>query len=334
MRHINWRRRVPVLLGFLISVGTLWALLDGADLSAFSRISSRIRLEYAGLFLIAVFLAHVVNGLRWYSLIGGSLSALLCVTTVAVGVGANQALPARGGEFLRLYLTGQLAPRTETGLLAGRMFVEKILESGTVLGAGLVALFRAGEKLGPRWAERSGLLLAFYVATTFLLYLIIRKRNASLVRAVGWCFARLRSTTIFEERLRANLESLGEGMSISRAAWPLALTLLLWLGPYVLMYFAVGRLLQIDLTYVEVLLLVCASAVGLALPSAPSGVGVLHAALVSAFVVMGRSASEGLLLATAAHMLAVVANGVPAVPLYFVLASRIKRGIASVQGPA
>ena len=334
MQSVRWKRRLPIFFGFFVSVGTLLVLFDSAGLSVFERVSSRIHLEYVGLFVVSVFMAHTVNGLRWFILTGGSMSALLCVSTVAVGVGANQALPARGGELLRLYLTGRLSPRNQTGILAGRMFVEKVLESGTVIGAGLVALFHAADRLGPRWAERSGLLLAAYLATSLLLYLVIRKWNESFVRTVGRLFHRFGAADAFEERVRASLEGLGRGMAISRTIRPLLLTLLLWLGPYVLMYFSVGRLLQIELAYFEVLLLVCASAVGLALPSAPSGVGVLHAALVSAFVVMGRSVSEGLLFGAAAHLLAVFVNGVPALPLYFLLLRQVRKSRPHEDGSA
>ena len=49
------------------------------------------------------------------------------------------------------------------------------------------------------------------------------------------------------------------------------------------------------------MVLLFAAALGMAIPGAPSGIGTFHAAVVSAFVVLGRPASEGLVLAVAAH---------------------------------
>ena len=52
------------------------------------------------------------------------------------------------------------------------------------------------------------------------------------------------------------------------------------------------------------------------LPAAPSGVGTFHASVVSAFIFMNRSPAEGLLVATAIHLLFFVAYVVPATIFY------------------
>ena len=49
------------------------------------------------------------------------------------------------------------------------------------------------------------------------------------------------------------------------------------------------------------MVLLFAAALGLAIPAAPSGIGTFHAAVVSAFVLLGRPASEGLVVAVAIH---------------------------------
>ncbi len=325
MRSGRWKRALSVAFGVLISASAVWALVDRIDLSAFARISSRIQPEYLLLFLLAIGLAHCVNGLRWYVLLAGSVSFVWATITVIIGVGANQALPARGGDLVRLYMTDRLTGGEETGMVAGRMFVEKVLESSSVITLGLVALLYAGERLGPGWAEHSGALLAAYAIVVSTIYVSIRKRNEAFLRAAEWIFRRIGLVSVFETRVRAVLEGLGRGMSVARVLRPLLLTLLLWLGPYVLMYYAVGALLQQEFGYAQILLLVCASAVGNAIPAAPSGVGVLHAALVSAFVVMGRGTSEGLLFAVAAHLLAFLLNALLAIGFYFAFRNVTRR---------
>jgi len=45
----------------------------------------------------------------------------------------------------------------------------------------------------------------------------------------------------------------------------------------------------------------------LALPSAPSGVGVYHASIISAFLIVGRDGNAGLVYATALHLVSFVA---------------------------
>jgi hypothetical protein len=52
------------------------------------------------------------------------------------------------------------------------------------------------------------------------------------------------------------------------------------------------------------------------IPAAPSGLGTFHASVVSAFIIMDRSAAEGLLVATAIHLLFFVAYVLPAAVIY------------------
>ena len=66
---------------------------------------------------------------------------------------------------------------------------------------------------------------------------------------------------------------------------------------------------------------------GLMLPGAPSGLGTYHASVVSAFVILGRPAAEGLLLATAIHFLFFVALGLPVVLLYLYWHYKRVRGV-------
>jgi hypothetical protein len=51
----------------------------------------------------------------------------------------------------------------------------------------------------------------------------------------------------------------------------------------------------------DAMVLLFAAALGLAIPAAPSGLGTFHAAIVSAFAILGRSPAEGLVLAVAIH---------------------------------
>ena len=50
-----------------------------------------------------------------------------------------------------------------------------------------------------------------------------------------------------------------------------------------------------------------AGVLGLMLPATPSGIGTLHASVVSAFIFLGRSPAERLLMATPIHLLFFVA---------------------------
>ena len=61
-----------------------------------------------------------------------------------------------------------------------------------------------------------------------------------------------------------------------------------------------------NVTEVEIVFLLFCGAMSLALPSAPSGIGVFHASIISGFLLIGKDTSYGLLYATAVHLISFV----------------------------
>lgn len=94
-------------------------------------------------------------------------------------------------------------------------------------------------------------------------------------------------------------------------------TTFLWFLSYPLAYFLAGRLLGADLPYSHLVVITIAGALGVALPAVPSGLGVLHASLISAFLLLGRSAADGLAYATTVHLLWFLVFGSIGMLLYF-----------------
>src|SRR4029450_11196858 len=97
---------------------------------------------------------------------------------------------------------------------------------------------------------------------------------------------------------------------------PALLTMALWLVAYSMSYILDAGFVGVNLSYAASLLLLFAGALGLMVPAAPSGIGTFHASVVSAFLLLERSASEGLLVATVIHLLFFVAYVAPAALLY------------------
>ena len=96
----------------------------------------------------------------------------------------------------------------------------------------------------------------------------------------------------------------------------MAITLVLWLIIYGTSYLCIAGLVGVSFSYPEALVVFWSSMQGLMIPAAPSGLGVYHATVVSAFYFLGRPISEGLVLATALHISFFVALVVPMGLLY------------------
>jgi hypothetical protein len=78
-------------------------------------------------------------------------------------------------------------------------------------------------------------------------------------------------------------------------------TALIWIALYIPVYLVIAAMIELPLSASEATVLLFAGALGLSIPAAPSGLGTFHAAIVSAFALLGRPTSEGLLFAVAAH---------------------------------
>lgn len=192
-----WRRNlVRIALGSAATGAFLWLFLREVDLrEAWREITSLP--GWTMVAALGLVLANVlIMAVRWGYLLAGAgyrCSAGKLFSTVAVGRGANNIIPARGGDLLRI--ESMRERQVPVFVSAGTLFAERLLDgvvlstwilfgalaigqggpmlltgvalsSGAALGVGLVALaardpdgaerfaWRASRRLPPRWHTR------------------------------------------------------------------------------------------------------------------------------------------------------------------------------------
>ncbi len=193
----NWRRNfVRVGIGTAATGAFLWLFLREVDLGeAWREITSLP--GWTMVVALALVVANVlIMSVRWGYLLGGAgyrIGLWKLFSTVAVGRGANNILPARGGDLLRIEAMRER--RVPVFVSAGTLFAERLLDgvilsswilfgalaigqggpmlltgvalsAGAALGVALVALaardpdraerfaWRATRRLPPRWHTR------------------------------------------------------------------------------------------------------------------------------------------------------------------------------------
>ena len=283
----------------VISVLALIAVFSLADLRAFRGLASRVQWDRLPLITLVVLATVVAFGWRWRTLLLEALSMQRSVIVAALGHGGNQILPLRGGDALRVVLStrGPNAPSIHAGVSA--LALEKVFDLVAVAAFGLASTAALVAPTGDKnQINVVGIALAILVVATGALLtarsgLMIRAFR-TLARAVGL------SPRLYRHLLRP-LHHLRETASPGRVVILLTETAVIWLVLNVAAYLAIAQLVGIDLSVSEAMVLLFAAALGLAIPAAPSGIGTFHAAVVSAFVLLGRPASEGLVLAVAIH---------------------------------
>lgn len=280
-----------------ISVLALIAVFSIADLSAFRGLAARAQWDRLPVIFLLVAAIVVSFGWRWRTLLIEALTMRRSVVVSALGLGGNQVLPLRGGDALRVVLStrGLRAPSLHSGVSAIAM--EKVFDLIAVAAFGLAstATVIATDESGINVVAIASVILGLSIA-------VLLTARSGLMQTITRHIARaLRLSPRFYRHLARPLHHLHLSTTPGRIAILLGQTAFIWLVLYVLAYLAIAQLIGMRLGIADAMMLLFAGALGVAIPAAPSGIGTFHAAIVSAFVVLGKPASEGLVLAVAIH---------------------------------
>jgi uncharacterized membrane protein YbhN (UPF0104 family) len=121
----------------------------------------------------------------------------------------------------------------------------------------------------------------------------------------GKIFAIIKKEKFYKEHIEEHLIDLKDFLQVKKFIFPAILTMVSWFFFFSNYYF-VNIMLGGNISEVEIVFLLFCGAMSLALPSAPSGIGVFHASIISGFLLISKDTSYGLLYATALHLISFV----------------------------
>jgi len=289
---IRHRHALGLLGGLVVLALVLWKAHPGEVLAA-------VRAASVGWLALAIGFKTAALGIkiaRWqlsWTAAFGARGAHLASATV-VGYFLNGTVPARLGDLVRVRVASRANAQSFSAVL-GSLALDKALDA--VLLGGIFAA-TAASMVVPRF-ERIGWLAALTVLFP--------------VAVVGLVFT-TRLERFAPSRLQAFIERFRLGLSALRSLRTVALcivaTVAAWaaelMGTYlVLLAFRIAA------TPAVVLILTTAVALGLSVPSAPSGLGVHQAIYVACLSTVGASTASAVAasLCTVGLMLAVLAVG-------------------------
>lgn len=238
-------------------------------------------------FVISPFVNILIRALRWKVFLRpvARVSFAGATSATAIGLMANNVLPARVGEFVRAYALGR-KERVPVATSFGGLFLERLFDGFAVVGL-LYGLTWVHEF--PDWVSTT-VQVAFYIflgALVFLVGLIVRpEMSVRFARAVAGRLSggrledpveRILATLLDGFRLLRNPVLVLVSVILALAQW-IALTGLYWLG---LIAFGV-----IDgVGWVGAFFINCVATLGVAVPSSPGFVGTFEAFIVKALEV-------------------------------------------------
>ena len=287
------------LVPLLVSALALVVVFSLTDLEALRGLAFRVRWDQLPGIAILTLAIVCAFGLRWRTLVREALPIPRSVLVCALGIAGNQLLPLRGGDALRVVLStrGARAPSLHAGVSA--IALEKVFD---LVAVATFALISASVLLGARdGATRINAFTAAGGVVIIAATILLLARSGRLTIATRSLSRVLRIRPRLYRHLFRPLHHLQQLTSPGRVAVLLIQTAFIWMVLYVLAYLAVAKLVGIHLTVADTMVLLCAGALGVAIPAAPSGLGTFHAAIVSAFLILGRPVAEGLVLAVAIH---------------------------------
>lgn len=311
MKTAGLLRSKKVLLPLAVSllfVAFLFKAIDWREAAQVFRMDMSPDLLFG--FVLLAFMIVLLYGYRWSLLLDGQLSGKTLLIASLLCLGGNMFLPARGGDLLRVHYS-HIVSNTSHATALSRLLIEKVIDLITIATLGALAVI---------WLNRSGTEISNYfsgVAITGLLatisaVVLLKYYRAFILRCLQRLFQYLGKSGRMERHIAHMITDLSDRLTWNLTLRPGALTMIMWLAVYVPSYMLIAHIVGVRLAYSEALAVLFAGALGLMIPAAPSGIGTFHASIVSAFLFLGRSAVEGLLVGTAIHLLFLIAYALPA----------------------
>jgi uncharacterized protein (TIRG00374 family) len=269
----SWRRILMRLaIGTAATVAFLWLFLRQVDLSQawtqMSTLPAWALLASLGLIGLNVFFMT----LRWKYLLAGAgyrIDRWKLLSTIAVGRGANNLLPARGGDLLRIESLRER--QVPIFVSAGTLFAERLLD-GVVLSAwivlGALMIGEGGPVLLTGIALASGTALGVFLVRA-------AARDPERAERFVWRMTKFLPPRWHTRAARAAahfVEGLGAFRGKGRIFLILATSAGMWLAD-VLMYYVVGRAYGIEIGVGGFFLLDGIGNLALAVPATAAGIG-------------------------------------------------------------
>jgi len=276
------------LAGLLISVAFVAAVVIWAAHQDTPQLPSTPGRAGALAGALAVYvLATLIRGERWFRLLrrhDASSGRVDATAILSAGYMANNVLPARAGDVLRVYLQAQRAGAGYRSV-TGTLIAERVLDVGFL--AAMFGVLAFGALRGIDTPSGDGVLVVAALGAVTLsalaVVLIAGRGNDRVERLVEWARPLWRST--------ADLRG-------SYGATVLALTAAIWFAEAAC-YWACAASVGLDASALEALYLVAVAGVFILIPSGPGYAGTLDAGIVFGAKAIGATGSQavGYLLA-------------------------------------
>ncbi len=296
------RRWLP---GLVISAIAILLLIRFSNWQGVIEVLTLMDLNWFAVAIVFYVLGLVFRALSWMTLLQNKASYGRVFLTLNEGYLLNNIFPFRLGELGRAVLLSQA-----TGLSAffvlSTIVIERAYDVAIAAGLLLATLpFVLGLDAGQTLAS---LVMVLVILGLVSLFLLARYRQWIMMKLEAYGETR----PLFRERILRSVESMLDGLGalsrVDQFLLSVFYILVAWLFGTVQLYFLTLSL-GIDLQFWWIGFVVGVISLGIALPSAPAGLGIYEVAMVGAFSLLGVPTSQALAVALVAHSIHITITG-------------------------
>ena len=293
------------VVGGAVSIVALWFVLRGVDLARTGDLLRSADLRWAAFAAALLVLDLAFRGLRWQRLLRpiAAVPYRSMFGYLLIGYVANNVLPARLGELIRVHYLGDREGISRASAL-GTVVVERVVDLVAVVAIAAVALL----VLSVRGIVANAILVGAAVAGLLLIALALgivahRLPGMDRIAALVNRYPRIQNLA---RSLQGGLSVAGrprtllEALVTSAAAWSCAILALA----------AMGQALGLQLTIAQAALITSGVALASAVPAGPSNLGTFEFAAVEIGKAIGVPADSAFALALLIHAAILVVTSV------------------------
>jgi len=270
------------IIGFIISIAGLWYAFDGVDLQLIKVHLASADKTYLLISIIIMVSRVFVRAMRWKLILlplhTFKLSPLYKSTMI--GYFGNGVLPFRLGELLRAYAISRSNSISSSSAF-GTILLERLLDM-----IGLVVLMMIMVFFSPlmEWSENVLFGLILITIGGFIVVFWLGKSHSKFHEAVvHWKLFEKNSGQIVLRIINNILEGLTSIRKTKHTFSLIFYTITLWIMYFICTYLVVLAT-QIDISWIDSIIILIATTLAISIPSAPGYVGTYHAAAVYVLV--------------------------------------------------
>jgi len=293
-----------VIAGLALSALLVWLSIRGIEFRGVIDGFRTIRCWYLFPAVAAMFLMQLLRSIRWGVILRPieKVDQLSLFSVTSVGFLAIIAIPARMGELARPYLITKKS-RIPMSSALGTIFVERVLDSLTVLIIAVVALSFTAL---PPWLVRSSVLFLLVTLGLFAVMVRMMVRREATLRILAPLIGRL--PVRYAGTVNRLIDHFIEGFRIvvdpALLLLVSLLSIVIWfvdvLAIY-LLFLAFGLHLPVAAAFVLMIILI----IGIAIPTAPGFIGNWHYFCILGLGLFGIPKTDALTFAIIYHALSI-----------------------------